>query len=84
MYPQTWYPQLDFPGSNFTIEDWGLIWITLHANGLNSFPVLFGEDEMLIMGWVEASHKAGKPVVLEEFGVSGLGTLPPVHVGQVC
>ncbi|KAJ3490535.1 hypothetical protein NLI96_g1372 [Meripilus lineatus] len=24
MYPQSWYPELDFPGSNFTVEEWGL------------------------------------------------------------
>ncbi|KAJ7706081.1 glycoside hydrolase [Mycena rosella] len=32
MYPQTWYPQLDFPGSNFTVEGWGLFWMDAHAN----------------------------------------------------
>ncbi|KAJ6604746.1 glycoside hydrolase superfamily [Mycena vulgaris] len=51
MYPQTWYPQLDFPGSNFTVESWGLFWIDAHAN---------------------AAKKAGKPLILEEFGVVGL------------
>lgn len=32
MYPQSWYPQLDFPGSNFSVQDWGLDWIQAHAN----------------------------------------------------
>ncbi|KAJ7630988.1 glycoside hydrolase [Roridomyces roridus] len=50
MYPQTWYPQLDFPGSNFSIEAWGLEWIDYHA---------------------AAATKAGKPLLLEEFGLLG-------------
>ncbi|KAJ7487699.1 glycoside hydrolase superfamily [Mycena galericulata] len=32
MYPQTWYPQLDFPGSNFSVEAWGLFWIDSHVS----------------------------------------------------
>ncbi|KAH9944067.1 glycoside hydrolase [Epithele typhae] len=51
IYPQTWYPELDFPGSNWTAEDWGLDWIQQH---------------------VHSANKANKPVVLEEFGVTGL------------
>ncbi|KAL4242158.1 glycosyl hydrolase 5 (cellulase A) family protein [Abortiporus biennis] len=51
LYPQTWYPQLDFPGSNFTVQQWGLEWITDHAN---------------------AAARVGKPLILEEFGVTGL------------
>ncbi|KJA29159.1 glycoside hydrolase family 5 protein [Hypholoma sublateritium FD-334 SS-4] len=51
LYPQTWYPQLDFPGSNFTVQDWGLLWIQLHA---------------------DAAKKANKPLILEEFGLTGL------------
>ncbi|KAJ7293675.1 glycoside hydrolase [Mycena rebaudengoi] len=51
IYPQLWYPQLDFPGSNFTIESWGLFWIDEH---------------------VKAAKKATKPLVLEEFGVTGI------------
>ncbi|KAI0800896.1 glycoside hydrolase [Fomes fomentarius] len=51
IYPQSWYSQLDFPGSNWTVESWGLEWISQHAN---------------------AAKKAGKPVILEEFGVSGI------------
>ncbi|KAI0721256.1 glycoside hydrolase [Cerioporus squamosus] len=51
LYPQSWYSELDFPGSNWTVEDWGLQWIDDHIN---------------------AANNAGKPVILEEFGVSGL------------
>ncbi|PCH33786.1 hypothetical protein WOLCODRAFT_177565 [Wolfiporia cocos MD-104 SS10] len=32
LYPQTWYPELDYPGSNFSVELWGLGWIGAHAN----------------------------------------------------
>ncbi|KAJ3559765.1 hypothetical protein NM688_g136 [Phlebia brevispora] len=32
MYPQTWYPELDTLGSNFSVEEWGLGWISDHAN----------------------------------------------------
>ncbi|KAF9562440.1 glycoside hydrolase [Agrocybe pediades] len=51
LYPQTWYPQLDFPSSNFTVKDWGLLWIQLHA---------------------DSAKRANKPVILEEFGLTGL------------
>ncbi|KAI0652244.1 glycoside hydrolase [Trametes meyenii] len=48
LYPQSWY---DFPGSNWTVESWGLEWIDDH---------------------IRSANRANKPVVLEEFGVSGL------------
>ncbi|KAI0756630.1 glycoside hydrolase [Daedaleopsis nitida] len=51
IYPQSWYSELDFPGSNWTVKEWGLEWIDQH---------------------IHAANKAGKPVLLEEFGVSGL------------
>jgi len=51
MYPQTWYPELDTPGSNFSVQEWGLGWIDDH---------------------VKSANKAGKPLLLEEFGVDGL------------
>ncbi|KAI9060173.1 glycoside hydrolase family 5 protein [Trametes sanguinea] len=51
LYPQSWYSELDFPGSNWTVENWGLQWIDEH---------------------IAAANKANKPVILEEFGVSGL------------
>ncbi|KAF8914370.1 glycoside hydrolase [Gymnopilus junonius] len=51
LYPQTWYPELDYPGSNFTVEDWGLLWIQMHA---------------------DSAKKANKPLILEEFGLTGL------------
>ncbi|KAK0506163.1 glycoside hydrolase [Armillaria luteobubalina] len=51
MYPQSWYTELDTPGSNFTIQQWGLGWISEHS---------------------DAARKAGKPLVLEEFGATGI------------
>ncbi|KAG6807057.1 hypothetical protein H0H92_008976, partial [Tricholoma furcatifolium] len=44
--------RMDYPGSNWTVEGWGLEWMQDHAN---------------------AAKKANKPVILEEFGVIGLG-----------
>jgi hypothetical protein len=41
----------DFPGSNETVVDWGVNWITQHA---------------------KFAKRANKPVVLEEFGLTGL------------
>ncbi|KAF5377589.1 hypothetical protein D9615_005332 [Tricholomella constricta] len=61
-YPQFWYPQLDIPGSNFTLKSWGLGWIMDH---------------------VKAAKKAGKPVILEEFGVSGLANKTDIYPAWV-
>jgi len=62
MYPQSWYSQLDFPGSNFTVEGWGLFWIDAHVN---------------------AAKKAGKPLILEEFGVTGLANKTNIYPSWV-
>ncbi|KAJ7783891.1 glycoside hydrolase [Mycena maculata] len=62
MYPQTWYPQLDFPGSDFSVEGWGLFWIDAH---------------------VAAAKKAGKPLILEEFGVTGLTNKTQIYPSWV-
>ncbi|KAJ7181760.1 glycoside hydrolase [Mycena crocata] len=62
MYPQTWYPQLDFPGSNFSVEAWGLFWIDVHA---------------------KAAKKAGKPLILEEFGLTGLANKTEIYPAWV-
>ncbi|KAI0348478.1 glycoside hydrolase [Trametopsis cervina] len=62
LYPQTWYPELDFPGTNFSSEAWGLEWIDDHIN---------------------AGNKANKPVVLEEFGVTGLNNKTTVYTSWV-
>jgi len=48
---------------------WGLSWIQAHADGMNSHPSTrcdINTDLLL------AAKKAGKPVIIEEFGVSGL------------
>ncbi|TBU48177.1 glycoside hydrolase [Dichomitus squalens] len=62
MYPQSWYPELDHPGSNFTIESWGLEWIDQH---------------------IHAANKANKPLILEEFGVSGLQNKTTIYPSWV-
>ncbi|PVF99913.1 glycoside hydrolase [Serendipita vermifera] len=33
IYVYSWYPQLVFPGSNFSAYEWGLQWIQQHADG---------------------------------------------------
>jgi len=58
MYPQTWYPQLDFPGSNFTVGSWGLGWMQDH---------------------IQAAKSIGKPLVLEEFGLTGLDNKSTIY-----
>jgi hypothetical protein len=61
----------DFPGSNFTVESWGLFWIDAHVNGLLR-PI--SEVPKYSFSLFTAAKKAGKPLILEEFGVTGLGT----------
>ncbi|KAH9937103.1 glycoside hydrolase superfamily [Fomitopsis serialis] len=58
LYPQTWYPELDYPGSNFSVRDFGLGWIGAHAN---------------------TSAYVGKPVIMEEFGVTGLDNKTAIY-----
>ncbi|CCM05153.1 uncharacterized protein FIBRA_07362 [Fibroporia radiculosa] len=58
LYPQTWYPELDYPGSNFSVEDWGLGWIEAHAN---------------------TAAYVGKPLLIEEFGVTGLDNKSSIY-----
>ncbi|OSD03597.1 glycoside hydrolase family 5 protein [Trametes coccinea BRFM310] len=36
LYPQSWYSELDFPGSNWTVENWGLQWIDEHIQAANN------------------------------------------------
>ncbi|KAG8844040.1 hypothetical protein FRB96_003304 [Tulasnella sp. 330] len=58
LYPQSWYPELDFPGSNWTAQEWGQTWIEQHA---------------------ASARRNNKPVVLEEFGVTGLKNQSTVY-----
>ncbi|KAF5313060.1 hypothetical protein D9619_003242 [Psilocybe cf. subviscida] len=62
LYPQYWYTALDTPGSNFTIKDWGLLWIQAHA---------------------DSAKKANKPLILEEFGVSGIQNKTEIYPAWV-
>ncbi|OJT03032.1 hypothetical protein TRAPUB_6375 [Trametes pubescens] len=45
LYPQSWYTELDFPGSNWTVESWGLEWIDDHARAASraNKPVILEE-----------------------------------------
>ncbi|TFK39729.1 glycoside hydrolase [Crucibulum laeve] len=56
------YPQLDTPGSNFSVKDWGLMWMQDH---------------------ISSANKAGKPVILEEFGVTGLQNKSEIYPAWV-
>ncbi|KAI8981294.1 glycoside hydrolase [Trametes punicea] len=62
LYPQSWYSELDFPGSNWTVKGWGLEWIEDH---------------------IQAANKANKPLILEEFGVSGLANKTTIYPSWV-
>ncbi|EPQ60741.1 glycoside hydrolase [Gloeophyllum trabeum ATCC 11539] len=62
MYPQTWYPELDYPGSNFSVEEWGLDWIEAHAL---------------------TAQMVGKPIVIEEFGATGLDNKTAIYPAWV-
>ncbi|KAG5342390.1 hypothetical protein C0989_002225 [Termitomyces sp. Mn162] len=71
LYPQSWYPSQDYPGSNFTIEAWDKDWILDHASGVILFVI-----------WIftsSAAKKANKPVILEEFGVTGLANKTEIY-----
>ena len=59
----------DFPGSNFSAESWGLDWISDHASCTFRTRIWMCADVRSA-----AAQKAGKTVILEEFGVTGLGT----------
>ncbi|KAK7463661.1 hypothetical protein VKT23_005602 [Stygiomarasmius scandens] len=49
LYPQFWYSNVDFPGSNFSMQQWGLDWISLHAESAQRIgkPVILEEFGML-------------------------------------
>ncbi|KAJ6503435.1 glycoside hydrolase [Mycena vitilis] len=81
MYPQVWYPQLDFPGSNFTVEAWGLFWIDAHTNGPSVSA--FNPGIASISFTLAAAKKAGKPLILEEFGVTGLANKTSIYPSWV-
>ena len=63
----------DFPGSNFSVTQWGLEWINDHIDG--EFPKFHCTYSSAEWNHV-AGNRANKPVVLEEFGVTGLGEPP--------
>ncbi|KAG7450435.1 glycoside hydrolase [Guyanagaster necrorhizus] len=62
MYPQSWYTELDTPGSNFTVKQWGHNWISQHSNAI---------------------RQVEKPLVLEEFGVTGIANKTNIYPAWV-
>ncbi|KAI5115314.1 hypothetical protein M0805_004993, partial [Coniferiporia weirii] len=82
LYPQSWYPQLDFPGSNFTVEDWGLGWIQAHADTANSAEKPLVIEEFGLMGldnkssiypsWVDRALSTNHAIMPWQFGQLGL------------
>ncbi|KAG6845774.1 hypothetical protein H0H87_003828 [Tephrocybe sp. NHM501043] len=61
---------LDHPGTGFSIEDWGKLWIEQHAAG-----TIASIARLTSVSFFSAAKKANKPVILEEFGVTGLSNV---------
>ncbi|KAF9044792.1 glycoside hydrolase [Hymenopellis radicata] len=69
MYPTAWYSALDFPGSNFSMEEWGLGWISQHAEAARSAekPLILEEFGMpgidnkttIYPSWVDKAIETG-------------------------
>jgi hypothetical protein len=57
----------DKPSSNFTIKDWGLLWIQAHADGQSVWL-----SSVIYSNTLSAAAKVRKPLILEEFGTFGL------------
>ncbi|THH04891.1 hypothetical protein EW145_g5196 [Phellinidium pouzarii] len=76
MYPQTWYPQLDFPGSNFSVEDWGLFWMQTHAdnNKTTVYPTWTRADENLYCVLQRASPNDGLAIYQNQTSVVDIFT----------
>ncbi|KDR84164.1 hypothetical protein GALMADRAFT_151167 [Galerina marginata CBS 339.88] len=84
MYPQSWYPQLDHPGNpNFTVKDWGLMWIQMHADSAKKAnkPVILEEFGLqglqnktdIYPAWVDLALKTQHASILPwQFGALGL------------
>ncbi|EKM61170.1 glycoside hydrolase family 5 protein [Phanerochaete carnosa HHB-10118-sp] len=83
MYPQSWYPELDFPGSNFSIANWGLQWINDHINAGNRAdkPIVLEEfglggldnKTQIYPTWVQHALDTKHASIMPwQFGVLGL------------
>ncbi|KAF8922466.1 glycoside hydrolase [Mucidula mucida] len=97
MYPTSWYSDLigehlltpfkDFPGSNFSMEEWGLSWISQHAEAARSAkkPLILEEFGMpgidnkttIYPSWVDKAIETGHRqapfrIMPWQFGMLGL------------
>ncbi|KAJ8521415.1 hypothetical protein ONZ45_g1841 [Pleurotus djamor] len=82
MYPQYWYAPLDFPGSNYSMEAWGLEWIDHHAKAarrvgkplvLEEFSVFGYENKTeLYPSWVSRALSTQHGIMPWQFGQLGL------------
>ncbi|THV04866.1 glycoside hydrolase [Dendrothele bispora CBS 962.96] len=80
LYPQSWYANLDFPGSNFSAKQWGLDWISLHAESRVGKPVILEEFGLLGLDnktvvypeWVGHALNTHTAIMPWQFGMLGL------------
>ncbi|KIP12426.1 glycoside hydrolase family 5 protein [Phlebiopsis gigantea 11061_1 CR5-6] len=82
LYPQSWYPELDFPGSNWTAASWGLEWISDHINAGNKAnkPVILEEFGVgglenkteIYPTWVQHALDTKHAIMPWQFGELGL------------
>ncbi|KAF8642254.1 hypothetical protein AX16_009529 [Volvariella volvacea WC 439] len=75
IYPQFWYSNLDYPGSNWTVKSWGLKWISEHAEGEDPGHAYL----QFIQCLRPAARIANKPLILEEFGSFGLANKTEIY-----
>ncbi|KAJ8494636.1 hypothetical protein ONZ51_g2222 [Trametes cubensis] len=82
LYPQSWYSELDFPGSNWTVEGWGLEWIDDHVRAANKAnkPVILEEfgvgglqnKSTIYPKWVQRALDTKHAIMPWQFGELGL------------
>ncbi|KAH9898030.1 glycoside hydrolase [Cubamyces lactineus] len=82
LYPQSWYSELDFPGSNWTVESWGLEWIDDHVRAANKAnkPVILEEfgvgglqnKSTIYPKWVQRALDTKHAIMPWQFGELGL------------
>ncbi|KAG8825086.1 hypothetical protein FRC17_008853, partial [Serendipita sp. 399] len=84
IYVYSWYPQLIYPGSNFSAYEWGLQWIQQHANAakkkgkpvvLEEFGVPTYQDKLAFYpGWVQKALDTyhGRGIMPWQYGQLGL------------
>ncbi|KAG9222885.1 hypothetical protein CCMSSC00406_0000426 [Pleurotus cornucopiae] len=82
MYPQYWYSDLDFPGSNFTLKSWGVDWIDHHAKAAKKIgkPLIleefgtsgFENKTDIYPTWVKKALDTRHGIMPWQFGKLGL------------